>query len=247
VSYGGDMNKPKAHWFSRDFLPWWADSDQRFIDCLRIERPLSQLSPDEVEQLCVARLTSHYDSCDWRFTRGTLRVLLRKLAKLGKQDHIIDFGCGDGIIADILRSNQDLLPESKISGFDTSQFAIEQARRRASMGEMHKRISFDHLDLTSRSAQPLFSGGIANFVMHFDIADEYIQWLSQSIRNGGYFIYNDYQYPHDRVHYERTKQRFFEHGLTLVKERPFFRRRKGKGIRAQMLIVLRKVPAESAE
>ncbi|TOG56308.1 class I SAM-dependent methyltransferase, partial [Vibrio parahaemolyticus] len=89
-------------------------------------------------------------------------------SKLEDGEEILDFGCGGGILADvILKTNRKL---KGITGLDLCSFAVHTAREmyneRLSMGNAFLFGKDDSIDKDDNSIDAI----ISSFVMHFNVS-----------------------------------------------------------------------------
>ena len=193
-----------------------SDPQRHFLDSFALRKPLSKIPQKAVIEICDARITTHRQKCDWEFTKETLRQLLLKIPTTDTSTKILDFGCGDAPIIEVLNNNPKLLNKAHFYGVDISQTAIERAQKKSGLDY---RFQFQCI----RNSRGLpkykdFDAGVANFVMHFNVPERYIEWISQSLKKGGVFIFNYYKAKSCFKHYNHVKKQFEKVGFDLVKE-----------------------------
>ena len=212
-----------------------------FIDSIVVKRSISELPLRQVKDICDQRITTHRDSCDWEFTKNTLVYQLDSLAQYAKGGSLLDFGCGDEIICEAVNGSRKYDMFSSVCGVDVSPLAIQLAKSKMG-GYDSRRFKFVTLSpaKTWPSYSSVFDAAVANFVMHFLIADKYLRWLAQSIRPGGLLTYNDYRFDTDPQHYQHTIERLHRFGFRKIDERILSLKRCTGTNKPQMIIQMKR-------
>ncbi len=212
---------------------------RHFIDSFVLRDPLSKIPQKDVIEICDARITTHRNSCDWEYTRQTLKTLLQKIPTNPEPKKILDFGCGDAPIIDVLETTPELLTEADIYGVDISQTAIQGARDRTGTdGRFHFQC-IRNLKLLPDYKD--FDAGVANFVMHFKVTDRYIEWVSNSLKKDGVFVFNYYKAKSCIKHYNCVKKHFEKVGFELVDEFEIKLPHHDGQVKSQKAVVYRKI------
>jgi 2-polyprenyl-3-methyl-5-hydroxy-6-metoxy-1,4-benzoquinol methylase len=211
-----------------------------FIDSIAISSPTAKLTDTEVERICDLRLTTHREHCDWSFTQETLVFQLESLRRMGACGSLLDFGCGDGIILDVLDKHK-LDEFNHIRGVDISALAVQLARKRLLL-KCHNRVEFWHVTSSTIPAwHEYFDCAVANFTMHFHISTKFLNWLSDSVRKDGLFVYNDYRFSLDAEHFSETTARLKDAGFEMVDSKMLTLRRRTGTSKDQKIVIMRKV------
>lgn len=83
---------------------------------------------------------------------GTDSIMLGSWIELGKAQHILDIGCGSGILS--LMVAQHSLPSSDILGIDIDNKAVQQATENANNSPWAKQLSFVQLAIQALKTYP---------------------------------------------------------------------------------------------
>ncbi|HHB1566018.1 TPA: hypothetical protein ACN99F_003447, partial [Vibrio metschnikovii] len=73
----------------------------RYMDKIYIPDLPSRLSKEDVSALSEIRIKLNGEVIDYSYTKELINVLIKKLGN-SQIDNIIDFGCGGGILAEVL-------------------------------------------------------------------------------------------------------------------------------------------------
>ncbi|EMI5491493.1 class I SAM-dependent methyltransferase [Providencia stuartii] len=163
----------------------------RYMDKIYIPNPPSELNDIDVSSLSEIRIKLNGDVIDYDYTKSIIKYLIVK-SDIKDFDSIIDFGCGGGISADVIKSMDIKL--SSITGLDLCPLAIKTAinnyREKLLIGEASFFGNNSKINKDDESIDAI----ISSFVMHFNIYDSQINELYRVLKKEGKIVYNDYVY-----------------------------------------------------
>jgi ubiquinone/menaquinone biosynthesis C-methylase UbiE len=164
----------------------------RYMDKIYIPSTPVELSFEDVTSLSEIRLKLDKDVINYDYTIALINQLLIRIPSHLKSN-IIDFGCGGGILAEIIVKNKDFSYVESIFSLDGSSFSINETKNKYKILNNIKSFTqvFDK-NTTIDASDNSYSSIISSFVMHFNIYESQLIELHRVLKKGGIFVYNDY-------------------------------------------------------
>lgn len=208
----------------------------RYMDTIYIPNTPSELSRDDVAALSEIRIKLNDEVIDYSYTKELISTLLGKLNDL-PIDNIIDFGCGGGILSEVIEASKYRDKIKKVTSVDISNFAVTYARNKYKEldGIKHEAFVFDGaepLDTASGSIDAVFS----SFVMHFTIYENQLEEIYRVLKSGGSFVYNDYVYNKYPSHTKKIINRLKHIGFSVHEETVGFQHPDTKDLKLHKII-----------
>lgn len=190
----------------------------RYMDTIYIPNTPSELSLEDVAALSEIRIKLNGEVIDYSYTKELIDTLINKLNGL-PINNIIDFGCGGGILSEVIETASYRNKVKKVVSVDISSFAVNYAKNKYKELEEieHDALVFDGtetLAVPSNSIDAVFS----SFVMHFTIYDNQLEEIYRVLKDGGSFVYNDYVYNKYPGHTKKIINRLKKIGFTVHEE-----------------------------
>jgi ubiquinone/menaquinone biosynthesis C-methylase UbiE len=164
----------------------------RYMDMIYIPTKAEKLSTEDVIALSEARTMLDKKVIDYSYSKKVINTLLNEVEP---ESNIIDFGCGNGLLLDIMK-DRNFRYESLI-GLDVSERSLQKAKNKAKKLSNYKSNTnfilfgkYSNLDLSSDS----FDYILSSFVMHFQISDRQLEELHRVLKPNGLFVYNDFNF-----------------------------------------------------
>ncbi|MBL0559274.1 methyltransferase domain-containing protein [Aeromonas caviae] len=192
----------------------------RYMDRIYIPSPPSELSIEDVTSLSEIRIMRNGAVIDYSYTKELISHLLT-LIPAEHHTKMIDFGCGGGILDEVITENPSLFKSVKeIIGLDICQFAVEYSIKKYASNTKIKYSAYkfsgsEPLKIKTNSINSVLS----SFVMHFPIYENQLEELYRVLVPGGYFVYNDYIHHRYAGHTKRIIHRLMSIGFE-VKAHP---------------------------
>ena len=186
----------------------------RYMDKIYIPNQPSELSIEDVTSLSEIRIKRNGDVIDYSYTKELITYLL-KYVPFENRNVIIDFGCGGGILSEVLLEEPILFSTvNNIIGLDVCEFAINVSIKQYKKNNSVTYSAFlfdgkEPLELSSDSVGAV----ISSFVMHFHIYDNQLEELYRVLIPGGRFVYNDYIYSKYPSHTKKIISRLINIGF----------------------------------
>jgi SAM-dependent methyltransferase len=208
----------------------------RYMDTIYIPNTPSELSIEDVAALSEIRIKLNGEVIDYSYTKELIFTLISKLNGL-PIDNIIDFGCGGGILSEVLETASYRKKVKKVVSVDISNFAVTYATNKYKKleGIEHDALVFDGtepLAVPSNSIDAVFS----SFVMHFTIYDNQLEEIYRALKSGGSFVYNDYVYNKYPSHTKKIIHRLKSIGFTVHEETINFQHPDTKDLKLHRII-----------
>lgn len=138
------------------------------------------LSDTAVERFLQEYDDPHHAVMDWRLAYSVVKRLLCPLA--GRA--VLDYGCGDGRFARLLRDRK-----ARVTGVDISGKAIEQAREKSSRGIAYHPINSGDLSVIPyRSVDAAVSTFVLCCVQEAEELDLIVKAIYDRLRSGGCYV-----------------------------------------------------------
>ncbi|HCG5126503.1 TPA: class I SAM-dependent methyltransferase [Vibrio parahaemolyticus] len=190
----------------------------RYMDKIYIPELPAKLSKEDVSALSEIRIKLNGEVIDYSYTKELISTLIGKIGH-NSTENIIDFGCGGGILAEVLIEGEYLSRVKNVIGLDISSFAVKSASRKYELLEnvSHEAFLFDGTDdlkIENNSIDAI----ISSFVMHFPIYDNQLEELFRVLKPNGSFVYNDYIYHKSKAHYKDIINRLTKIGFVVDEE-----------------------------
>lgn len=211
----------------------------RYMDKIYIPNLPSELSQEDVSSLSEIRIKLNGDVIDYSYTKELISVLIERIPSVQRAT-LLDFGCGGGILSEILSEN-NCYGINKVIGVDLCQFAVSTSIK--SYNEVDG-VEYEAHIFNSENTLPLddcsVDGLISSFVMHFPIYDNQLKELYRVLSHGGRFVYNDYVYYKYPSHMKSILSRLKKVGFDVSEEVVEFRHPDTKDIKKHKLITATK-------
>lgn len=187
----------------------------RYMNKIYIPNPPCDLDDNDVSSLSKIRIILNGDVIDYEYTESIISYLVDK-SEISDNEDIIDFGCGGGILADVLLKTKRNL--KNVIGLDLCSFAVQTANEiykdRLSKGCAFLFNNDKKIPMNDESADAI----ISSFVMHFNIYPSQIDELYRVLKKGKKFIYNDYVYNKYPGHAKKLVKQLEDKGFSIEKE-----------------------------
>lgn len=187
----------------------------RYMNKIYIPNPPCDLDDTDVSSLSKIRILLNGDVIDYGYTESIINYLIDK-SELKDGEEILDFGCGGGILADVILKTKRKL--KGITGLDLCSFAVHAAnnmyKEKLSMGNAFLFGKDDSIDKDDSSIDAI----ISSFVMHFNVSPVQIEELYRVLKKGKKFVYNDYVYHKYPGHSKNIIKLLVNSGFTVEKE-----------------------------
>ncbi|HAT8492078.1 TPA: class I SAM-dependent methyltransferase [Vibrio vulnificus] len=212
----------------------------RYMDKIYIPDLPARLSKEDVSALSEIRIKLNGEVIDYSYTKELINVLIKKLGN-SQIDNIIDFGCGGGILAEVLIEGKYNLKVKSVIGLDISNFAVNFASKKYDLLEniAHKAFLFDGSDCLNIENESI-DAIISSFVMHFPIYDNQLEELFRVLKPNGCFVYNDYIYHKSAAHYKDIIKRLNNIGFIVDEETVSFTQPDTKTLKNHRIVRARK-------
>jgi ubiquinone/menaquinone biosynthesis C-methylase UbiE len=164
----------------------------RYMDTIYLPDKVEELSTEDVVALSEVRTMLDKKVIDYSYSKKVINTLLNEIEP---ERSIIDFGCGNGLLLDIM-NDRNFRCESVI-GLDVSERSLQKAKNKAKKLKNYKNNTnfllfgkYSGLDLSSNSVDYIISA----FVMHFQVSDRQLKELHRVLKVDGLFVYNDFNF-----------------------------------------------------
>jgi ubiquinone/menaquinone biosynthesis C-methylase UbiE len=179
----------------------------RYMDNIYIpDKPLN-LNFEDVIALSEIRLKNQ-SLINYSYTEEVLNFLI---SKLKNKNRIIDFGCGGGVISNLIEEKKDI---QEILGLDGSDFAVSSTNNKLKNNKKVTANIFKENDKINKE-DCYFDGIVSNFVMHFNIYENQLLELHRVLKKNGLFVFNDYIYEENEKHSLEMEKRLKKLGFEL--------------------------------
>lgn len=166
----------------------------RFMDFIYLPQPPESLSIDQVIEICDLRLEHLEELVDpalnKRIVAEAVARVASKFANTADSVKALDFGCGSGLSAQLLKEQ---LPNLGIVGVDISEKAILHCQKQG----LNVKLTYPDEPLPFKTAT--FDLIFAIFVMHFNVGIPTLKELRRVLQPAGKFVFNVYQRDIDSV------------------------------------------------
>lgn len=164
----------------------------RYMDMIYIPKKAEELSTEDVIALSEARTMLDKKVIDYSYSKKVINTMLEKIKPESK---IIDFGCGNGLLLEMM--NDRGFKFDNLTGLDVSEKSLKKAENKAHKQKKYKHNTdfilfgkYSSLDLSSDS----FDFILSSFVMHFQVSDRQLEELHRVLKPNGLFVYNDFNF-----------------------------------------------------
>lgn len=190
----------------------------RYMDKIYIPELPAKLSKEDVSALSEIRIKLNGEVIDYSYTKELISTLIGKLEN-NPIENLIDFGCGGGILAEVLIEGEYTSRVKSVIGLDICSFAVKSSSKKYELLDniTHDAFLFDgtdSLNIKSNSIDAI----ISSFVMHFPIYDNQLEELFRVLKPNGGFVYNDYIYHKSVAHYKDIINRLTNIGFIVDEE-----------------------------
>lgn len=198
----------------------------RYMDNIYIPEESYNLSISDVIELSEFRSMYSSQLVDYDYTESIIEYLIKQVSK-ANQSKMIDFGCGFGILYNVLSEKKNNVKE--ITCLDCSKYSLKIAENNFKMLKTVKSrfYSFsekDKINLPDNSVGSI----ISSFVMHFKIYENQIKELSRVLKVGGQFVYNDYKNKNNPIETLEKIKILEKNGFEIEKKDVYFSQEKEK-------------------
>ncbi|MEG3695226.1 class I SAM-dependent methyltransferase [Vibrio coralliirubri] len=212
----------------------------RYMDKIYIPETPANLSKEDVSALSEIRIKLNGDVIDYSYTKELISTLIEK-ANDSPIGSIIDFGCGGGILAEVLTEGHYIDEVKSVTGLDISEFAVKSASKKYELLKDIKSEVFlfdgvNPLEINDDSIDAVLS----SFVMHFPIYDNQLEELFRVLKRNGCFVYNDYIYHKSTAHYKDIINRLNNIGFIVDESTVSFTQPDTKTLRNHRIVRARK-------
>lgn len=211
----------------------------RYMDKLYIPNHPSELSKYDVQSLSEIRIKMSEEIIDYSYTKELIKCLIDRVP-IEFRSNMIDFGCGGGILAEVIQSEKISGIETLL-GLDISGFAVKVAHKEYQKIPSIKTSSLIFDETSTLDYEDNFFGSIiSSFVMQFPIYDSQLKELYRVLKNGGVFVYNDYIYHRYPGHTKKIIRKLLEVGFEISEETVSFRHPDTNDFKNHKIVIAKK-------
>jgi SAM-dependent methyltransferase len=211
----------------------------RYMDKMYIPSLPSELSVVDVSALSEIRIKLKDEVIDYSYTKELISQIIKKTPE-NKRNKILDFGCGGGILSEVLQEKNEYDIKS-IVGVDLCEFAVKTSINifKNATDVEYTACFFDgseRLPLEDNSIDSV----ISTFVMHFPIYENQLEELYRVMSHGACFVYNDYIYNKYPAHMKKIIARLKKVGFSITEDVAAFKHPDTHDIKMHKVVVAMK-------
>ncbi|MFH6955292.1 class I SAM-dependent methyltransferase [Pseudoalteromonas sp. XMcav1-K] len=214
IIYLARLNAAQVSEEERSTLSFNGRKYHRYMDCFYTYNELSEMDKDEVELLSSLRIEKDSEVIDYDYTKAVISYLLSISVEASNESTIIDFGCGNGILAEVLKEGK--FNVKSLIGLDLASFALKTAEKayNKNLPDSVTKTRFFYKNNKLEELDNTVDTIISSFVMHFPVFESQLREFFRVLKPNGKFVYNDYIHHKQPAHYKKILQMLKVIGFT---------------------------------
>lgn len=212
----------------------------RYMDQIYIPAPPCKLLKEDVISLSEIRMQLNHSVINYEYTKLLINELIKCIPP-ENMSKMIDFGCGGGILSDvILDFNINTINE--VIGLDMCSMAVNKSPLAYEKNNLVNYQSYLFNDCTNLNiGSETIDSVISSFVMHFTIYENQLVEIYRVLKSGGYFVYNDYIYQKYPDHTKKIIQSIEKIGFSIEEKIISLIEPKSNSLKKHKIVIARKL------